>query len=472
MENVWSNICQILAQVVENAEYQVWLAPLMAEFKDGRLTVFARNEFVAGFVRKLHQANILKAASEVLGHEPELAIVAGGQPAAIVKSEGNIALAAPEGLAPVAAQAMADMQAQAALPLRWSEAQKSVRVWKHSFDNFVVGPCNELAHAAARNLCDKHSCFSDVLYLCSGPGLGKTHLVQSVGAALAKASNFSAPRIEYLTAEEFSTSFRQALRGNEIDRFKARLREADVLLLEDIHFLQDKEKTQDEVLATVSALLDRGGKVVFSSSFAPRELRKMDSQLLSRLGSGMIAAIERPDAATRRRIISSKASFHQVALSDDIADYLAENMRSDIRQIEGCLHNLALKARLFNRAVTMDMVRETIAAYTDGVVFVTLADIVRMVCEGFGISQDSLGSKSRKQDHVQARNAAFYLARKHTDLSLQDIGRNFNRTHSTVIKGITSLEHEMSRQSHSGRQLAKTIGLIERNGNFPANAPQ
>ena len=158
--------------------------------------------------------------------------------------------------------------------------------------------------------------------------------------------------------------------------------------------------------------------------------------------------------------------MNQVRLSDDVADYLADTKNADIRQIESCIQNLALKARFFNQAITMEMARDTVFNYMDSVAVVNLPEIIRMVCQGFGVSEESLNSKSRKQEYVQARNTVFYLARKHTGLSLQEIGRHFNRTHSTVIKGITSLEREIISQSHSGRQLAGAISLIEKKAKF------
>lgn len=509
MESIWAEISLYLEQALDGAQYKVWIAPLKADFNDGELKLTARNEFVAKFIRSHYLELISKTAENVLGEAPRVSIkaaddacLAGGSGAAdsvIIettetsladkagdsgssdKKSGGAAYAVAVGrtpdLKPANAVGSECVREQGHLPLGWAQgdmiggadSHRVIKAWRHSFDDFVVGPCNELAHAAARSVCESHNCFGSVLFLCSGAGLGKTHLMQSVGQGLARASNFRAPRIEYLTAEEFASHMRLALRCGEIDRFKARFRETDVLLLEDVHFLQEKEKTQNEMLATVTALLNRGSKVVFSSSFAPRELGKMDEQLLSRLSSGMIACIHQPDKETRRRIITTKASAHQVRLSEDVADYLSEAMHADVRQIESCIQNLALKARFFNRAITLDMARETVANYLGSVAVLNLPEIVRMVCQGFGVSEESLNSKSRKQEYVQARNTAFYLARKHTALSLQEIGRHFNRTHSTVIKGITTLEREISRQSHTGRQLAGTISKIEQNAHIARN---
>jgi chromosomal replication initiator protein len=483
MENIWQSIRQNLANIIQDNLFKVWIAPLEADFDGQTLTLKALNEFVCKFVRRRFQEQILQAAALVLGLEPELKIVALPKPAPMpapaprsAAPEGGVQAAGPAGVPalPAATPLYPALAAprQAELPVRWGEPSiptgRAVlhRNWRFRFDDFIVGPCNDLAYAAARGLCRRDCCrtgSAELLFLCSEPGLGKTHLVQSVGAGLLEASNLAAPRVEYLTAEEFATLLRQTLRSGDIDRFKARFREADVLLLEDVHFLLEKEKTQHEVLATLSALLERGSRVVLSSSFALPELRKMDSRLFSRISSGLIAAIERPDLETRRRIIRHKAASSQVLLSDDVTDYLAENINSDVRQIESCLRNLALKASLLRKVISLDMAREVVGNYLSSVTVVTWAEIVRQVCAAFGISTTQLGSKSRKADYVQARNAVYCLARKHTDLSLQDIGKRLGgRTHSTVIKGITAAEREVSRQSHSGRQFAGAIAAIER----------
>lgn len=498
MESLWCNICKKLAETLPETQFKVWILPLSASMAGETLTIHAVNDFVAKFLRTKFLEQILSIAQQAgagaiqvnisVGTEGRKAseCVAEFSGATKVSPVGSIVDAAhadtslnspshecvaSDTHAATVTQNMAQgsMQVrQESLPLSWSPRTYNPRSWRYKFSDFVVGPCNELAHAAAKSLCAQsaHSTYSDVLFLCSQPGLGKTHLMQAVGSGLAAVSNYHAPRVEYLSAEEFATQMRLALRSGEIDRFKTRFREADVLLLEDIHFLQDKIKTQDEVLATVSSLLQRGSRVVFSSSFAPRDLSGIDSQLLSRLGSGLIAGIERPDFETRRKIISHKASVHKVYLADEVTDYLAQTINSDVRQIESCLHNLALKAKILNTTISMHMAMETVANYASDNSSVTLSTIARLVCESFGVTPEFMNSKSRKQQYVQARNTAFFLARKHTDLSLQDIGRHFNRSHSTVIKGITSLERDVHQQNTVGRQIQGTISLIERNANL------
>lgn len=353
---------------------------------------------------------------------------------------------------------------QMALPLDWAPSHQAQN-WRFSFDEFIVGSNNELAFAAARGMC-RSTAAVDTLFLNSHTGLGKTHLMHAVGQSLCKACNRVNPRIEYLTAEEFASRMVLAMRAYDMERFKARYRDVDVLLLEDVHFLQGKEKMQGEVLATIKSLQERGSRVVFSSTFAPRELSNVDSQLVSRFGSGFLAGIERPDFDTRRRIVEAKARIHQVNLPDAVTDLVAERINDDIRQIESCLRNLILKAQVLNQRISLDMALDMIGNFASTASVIDIETILRMICEGFGLSVDQLNSRSRKREYVTARNAAYLLARKHTDLSLKEIGDKFNRRHSTVLKGITALEREITRETPLGRQVANTLSMLERNSHM------
>ena len=351
---------------------------------------------------------------------------------------------------------------QLALPITVTNKNTAaVKNWRFSFEDFVVGPSNELAYAASKTMCNEYM-QSNTLYLNSSPGLGKTHLMQAVGKSLSLCSNKSSPRMDYLTAEEFTSQFLYSLHSRSVDQFKSRYRGLDLLLLEDVHFLQSKEQTQIELLATMKAIHDRGGKVVLTSSFAPREMRAMDDQLLSRLSAGFLSSIERPDFATRCRIFRHKAAIHQVLLPQEIEEVLAEHIKADVRQIESCLQNLILKAQIFNSGITMQMAWDVISNYAAHSPELDMDAIIRNVCKLFSLSHEQLMSTRRKQEYVMARNTAFYLARKHTELSLEAIGQRFNKRHSTVLKGITNLEREISRQTPMGKQAEHTLSLIER----------
>ncbi len=507
MDKKWAQIQSILGNLVASGQLKAWIAGLRPFWEEDGLVLCAQTEFAAAHIRSWYGGQIAQAVREICGQEYSVRIVVRPEAAAVrpvvapaahatmgaareaaqsallleagvCAGEGggpSVALcpatdapAYPEHTAAVLPSPKPLPAVQLALPvveaIHSAEAKPDCH-WRYSFDDFVVGPCNELAHAASKSMCG-NSAQVDVLFLSSAPGLGKTHLMHAVGKALSAACNRSRPKVEYLTAEEFASRFYFSLKGQDTDRFKSRYRSLDLLLLEDVHFLQGKEKMQAELLATVKALRDRGGKVIFSSSLAPRDLKLVDEQLMSRFSSGLLSCINRPDEETRRRILRSKASLHQVILPDDVEDMLARYIHADVRQIESCLHNLILKARLLNSRITADMAWEIISHHAEHTPVLDMDAIIGQVCRCFSLSREQLLSSSRRHEYVAARNTAYFLARKHTDLSLEAIGRRFNRRHSTVLKGITNLEHEMSLQSPTGRQISNVLRMIERTGNI------
>ena len=506
MQKKWAQIQSILENRLASGQVKAWLASLAPSWEEGGLVLCAQTEFAAAHIRAWYGGHIVQAVKDVCGQDCPVRVVArsGGTaalPAAfanepvldadslVLRAAPAAALSAPvvpalcggtaeggpgqlprEEKKPVLPSPRPLPSMQLGLPVMEALSKTEAKAdchWRYSFDDFVVGPCNELAHAASKSMC-ANAGQVDVLFLSSSPGLGKTHLMHAVGRALSAACNRTRPNVEYLTAEEFASRFYLSLKGQDTDRFKARYRSLDLLLLEDVHFLQGKEKMQAELLATVKALRDRGGKVVFSSSFAPRELKQVEDQLMSRFSAGLLSYIERPDEETRRRILRSKASLHQVVLPDEVEDMLARYIHADVRQIESCLQNLILKARLLNSRITPEMAWEIIGHYAEHAPVLDMEAIIGQICRCFSVSRDQLVSPSRKQEYVAARNTAYYLARKHTDLSLEAIGRRFNRRHSTVLKGITGLEREMSMQSPTGRQIANVLRMIEKTGSIIA----
>lgn len=446
MKTAWKQILHSLEKSLNHGLYTVWIKPLSGIVEGNKLTISAPNEFVAGWVRDRLMPVIKEAAAEVMGGEPRIVVkakIAKDVKAAPVRA--HVKQVEP----PRRAQQMG-------LPI--VEAPKPVLAssWRFSFDDFIVGTSNELACAASKSICD--SAFtSDHLFLSSGPGLGKTHLLQSVGNQICSMSNRKRVRVASLSSEDFATRMVLAIKARQVDLFKAQFREnLDVLLLEDVHFFQGKEKMQEELLCTLNALRDRGCKVVLTSSFMPKEFNGVDNRLVSRFCSGFLAHINRPDMDTRRRIVTEKARSLQVSVPVDVTELLAERITTDIRQLESALGNLVLKARLLNRAVTMDLAWEVLENYAIQNSSPDYAHIIDFICKSYSLSPEELKSKSRKRQVVLARNTAFYLARKHTELSLKAIGERLGRRHSTVLKGITKVEREISSQTPLGRQLEKT----------------
>lgn len=444
--DLWPKLLLMLENRLEQGLFTLWIRPLTACCEGSSLELQAPNEFVASWVRERLSDVVREAAQELTGKRVELTVVV-RKPAPVVET-------APTALPQLkAAPALA-------LPLDYQPRPIAAARWRFSFDDFVVGPCNELACAASKGLCND-ALAADHLFLSAGPGLGKTHLLHAIGRQLATRSNRSRLSIACLSAEEFATRLVLAIKARDAARFKTEFRESvDVLLLEDIHFFQGKGKLQDELLVTLKALQARGCKVVLTSSFLPRELDQIDPQLVSCFASGFLALMDAPDFATREEIVRRKARSLQVQVPDDVTGLLAERLTTDIRQLESCLNNLVLKARLLGQQITTELAWQVLENYAAQATSPDLERIVSFVCKSYGIDEPELKSKSRSQQTVLARNTAFYLCRKHTALSLAAIGERLGRKHSTVLKGIINVEREINHQTPLGRQISSTVGRL------------
>ncbi|WP_029459192.1 DnaA ATPase domain-containing protein [Solidesulfovibrio alcoholivorans] len=449
METIWPKTKQLLESTLSPGLYNLWIKPLSARARDGVLELSAPNAFVATWVRDRLTDAVTEAAAVVMGTRPKVVVTA----RAVDDAPAKTAIVPPR---------PAKIHKSLTLPMEPKAPELIPDRFRFSYDEFVVGPSNELAYVASKGICDM-SLSADQLFISSAPGLGKTHLIQSMGRRLCHdgEDHGRSLRVAYLSAEEFANRLVMALKTKQVERFKAAFREnVDVLLLEDVHFFRDKPRIQDELLNTLKALNSRGCRLVFTSSFLPRDLTGLDPQLLSRISSGFLAVIDKPDLATRKRILERKAAIHQVLLPDEVSTLLADRLHADVRQLESCLQNLVLKARLLNCRISVDLAWDVLRHYDLAARPLTLDDIVSYVCDVYRISPDQLVSKSRKRQYVLARNTAFLLARQHTDLSLVDIGNRFNRRHSTVVKGITSIERHLSLRTPLGRELERTIESV------------
>lgn len=452
MNEKWKQILENLQKTLDSGVFRIWVAPLSAEVDANGLHVSAPNAFMAEWVKRHLKEALAKAAAPVLERPAEhvdIDIAIGRSQASRSPRSSSEILAAAMPKRPEAAQAR--------LPIKTSAASGQSS-WRYRFEDFVIGPSNSMAVAAARDMAQKGQVRT--LFVNSASGLGKTHLAQAAGQAISLAG--SPVKVAYLPAEEFAARFVAAVKAKELEDFRQYLCSLDVLLLEDVHFLQRKKAMQEMMLGVVKNLQDKGARVIFTSSFSPREMREMDGQLVSRFCSGILTSLERPDLEMRKEILRRKAKIFQVALPNEVCDLLSQKLSSDVRQLESCLRSMIFKARVLNSGLSVDLALDTLGQYAGVENTLNLKGIISLVCESFGLTESQLRSRSRKQDYVNGRNTVFYLARKHTELSLDAIGSAFNRRHSTVIRGITQMEKELASDSRNGRQFARAIDLIER----------
>lgn len=464
MKTKWTQILQVLQENLPEADYSVWIQPLTGELQEMEskpvLLIHASNEFVASYIRSHYLDKFRSACRSVLflSQDAPIDVQVASKQSSSNKDLKNIDIIDLAKKLPSAPAVLATNE-QHVLPMS-IPAPKGME-FKYSFNDFIVGPSNRLAHAAAESMLLENAP-TEMCFLSSQSGLGKTHLIQAVGHHAFKKSGVSQLKMAYLSAEDFTTQFINASKFKQMDAFKTRFRSLDILLLEDIHFLHGKDKTQEELLATIKALHKHGSKVILTSSFNPKEIVGIDSHLLSYFQAGFVASIEKPDKETRLHILIEKARKQSISLPEKVAELMAQHLNADVRMLESCVQNLILRSKLNQQAITEDMAYEIIGKVSGQHPQLDTESIVRVVCKSYSLNMQQLQSSSRRAELVTARNTAFYLLRKHTDMTLAQIGASFNRKHSTVTKGISQIEREMSRQSHLGRQLMHNIEQIER----------
>ncbi|MCR5563899.1 MAG: chromosomal replication initiator protein DnaA [Desulfovibrio sp.] len=449
MNEQWAKIRKNLEKMLSPGDFKVWIASLSAQVDAAGLVLSAPHAYMAHVLGSRLRKSIEACARPVLGDKARVDIrVAAPAPAVPCASAA----------APAASRTDLAVPTQCVLPMP-VPATAPLPKWRFGFDDFVVGPSNTLAVAAAQDVCRANG---DVrtLFVNATAGLGKTHLAHSMGQDISRKS--CGRRIAYMTGGDFASRFIAALKSSALEDFKDNLRHLDVLLFEDVHFLQGKPKMQETALFVVKGIQDRGGRVVYTSSFSPRELQKVDNQLVSQFCSGVLTHIDRPDRDMRRDILMRKAAAISVRLTEKVCDLLAERLHGDVRQLESCLGSLAFRAKTLHTEITCDLALEVLADYADVSDTPDIAAMIRFVCESYGLEESALNSRSRRQECVIGRNTVFYLARKHTDMPLREIGQIFNRRHSTVLEGITALEREMSRKTSLGRQIDRVVALVEK----------
>ena len=321
-----------------------------------------------------------------------------------------------------------------------------------TFDHFVVGGNNDFAYSASLFLASRKDARQNALFLLSKTGLGKSHLAQAIGHHVL--SEYPEDRVYYITAEDFSNEMVHAFRHDAIDKFKGKYRNhCDVLLLEDIHYLGGKERTQIELALTLDSLFEAGKRIIFSSCYLPADIPKLNDKLRSRLACGLISTIEPPNYRTRVRILQKKAVDNSYKIPPDVIDYLAGELIEDVRQLESGLKGVAAKSSLMGVPIDLNLAESVIKNIVRQRKSITIKGIKKLVCKYYNVDLADLMSRSRKQSLVHPRQMAIYLSRRYTDSPLQTIGKAFNRYHATALHAIHCIERGVEENSSIKRQV-------------------
>jgi chromosomal replication initiator protein len=329
------------------------------------------------------------------------------------------------------------------------------------FDTFVVGPNNRLAHAAGQAISQKPGRAYNPFFVHGGVGMGKTHLLQAVCQELLRRA--PGTRITYVSCSSFMDIFHEAVRAGRMPEFRHRFRDADVLVVDDIHFLSKHEQTQEEFFHTFNALYQAGKQVVLSSDAAPSDIPDLEERLVSRFNSGLVARIDRPAYETRVEIIKAKAALHDLRLPDEVPAYVAARIDSNIRELEGALARIRGMAMALGVPISLDLAKQALAdsrsASRDEAPQPTIQQIIDAVTGYYDIKLGDLMSKRRHKSVALPRQVCMWLARKHTRFSLEEIGGYFGgRDHTTVMHAVRTV----SARTASDEALSGDVERIER----------
>lgn len=438
--SLWQQCLNRLQDELPSAEFSMWIRPLQAELSDNTLTLYAPNRFVLDWVRDKYLIRVNGIINELCGVDgPALRFDIGNRPHPVAVARAPVQGAAPVNNLQKSWERKAETKPE--------PNHKSNTNVNYTFENFVEGKSNQLARAAARQVADNPGGAYNPLFLYGGTGLGKTHLLHAVGNAIKESKKDA--KVIYMHSERFVQDMVKALQNNAIEEFKRYYRSVDALLIDDIQFFANKERSQEEFFHTFNALLEGNQQIILTSDRYPKEINGVEDRLKSRFGWGLTVAIEPPELETRVAILMRKADENQVHLPDEVAFFIAKRLRSNVRELEGALNRVIANANFTGRAINIDFVREALRdllALQEKLV--TIDNIQKTVAEYYKIKLADLLSKRRSRSVARPRQLAMALAKELTNHSLPEIGDAFGgRDHTTVLHACRKIE-QLKEESH------------------------
>ncbi len=445
MKTLWRKAKTAIKEQVPSNIYRLWIEPInfLEAGENEQIVLSCPNFFIKKRIMANYETLIHQELSQAAGTMLEFSLKVNGNGDGVEENKSDIMIPSES--------------SQLLLPgIKIQPANGRKFRTDYTFNHFIVGKNSDLAYRAAFSLASTKTSEPNALFLLSKSGMGKSHLSQAVGHKIL--SSHPKERVFYMSAEDFTNDMVHSLRNNSIENFKRRYREkCDVLLLEEVHLLSGRTRTQTELALTLDYLLESGKKLIFSSCYAPSEIPKMSDHLVSRLSQSMLTVIEAPDYRTRLRILYQKAAARGIEIPQEVAEYMAGELADNVRQIESGLVSVASRSCLMGVPIDLklaeDVVRNIIAQRKS----ITIDAITRLVVREYGVTVKDIVSKSRKQSIVRPRQMAIFLSRRHTNRSLAEIGKKFNRLHGTVIHSINSVEKEMKLKG----ELYQQVRIIE-----------
>jgi len=439
-EELWQAVLAQIQLNISQANFATWFKDTgVLSCKDGQILVSVPNSFAKEWLENKYGKTIYKIIYNLDKEVKEIKYAVGKSELKAIKRVPTISLRAGQ------------------LEFEEFKVHKETNLNpKYTFENFVVGPFNELAHAAALAVAEKPGLVYNPLFIYGGVGLGKTHLLQSIGNAVVK--NSPQKKVRYIPAEKFTAGIVSAIRNHDVETFKNRYRAIDVLILDDVQFLAGKEKTQEEFFHTFNALYEDNKQIVLSSDRPPKAIPALAERLRSRFEGGMIGDISYPDYETRIAILKAKGQEHGFSLPEDVLDYIANNIQRNIRELEGALNRLITYQKINNQSPDLEVANSLLKnLFLSPNKVASPKKIIQIVAEFYDLREKDILSSSRKKEVVRPRQIAMYLLREELKSSYPFIGRKLGgRDHTTAIHACGKIVEELEVDEN----LSNEISLI------------
>ena len=433
LSSVWSVILEYISEKFSKLEFNLWFKDVKLVYLDEeKAFLLTDNEVKSNSINQNFGERLSALFSDALSSPIKVTTY--------FSKDGSFDLEAALGGKPVSVAIEEEAPAQ---PVSEPSYQPREFNQEYTFENFIVGSSNKFVYAAATAVANNPSGSYNPLFIYGPSGLGKTHLMYAVTNEMKKKN----PNIKilYVKGEEFTNQLVDSISKKSTNQFREKYRKADVLLIDDIQFIAGKEATQEEFFHTFNALHEEHKQIILSSDRPPREIKTLEERLRTRFEWGLIADIQPPDLELRTAIIKKKAEVFNVSIPEDVLSFLAENLRSNIRQIEGAIKKLGAKSFLTGRLVTMEIARSCISELLGGAepVTVTVDKIFAAVYKKYNIKKEEIVSSKRTKEIANARHITVYIIRQITDMSLPNIGKLIERDHSTVLSSLDTVEKRM-----------------------------
>ncbi len=430
LNDLWESVLAVLGTNLTATALNTWFSDCTpVELQNDRLVLHTANEFKRDIIQSRFADDIAAAASDIFSADIKVTILAGDE------LEAYLAETRP------------------------TDPTDPITFGAYTFENFIVGPSNKYAHAAAIAVSQNPGIAYNPLFIYGNSGLGKTHLLMAIGQYVHAKQPLA--RMVYVKGDDFTNELVHSIQTGSTEEFRQKYRSTDILLMDDIQFIAGKTQTQEEFFHTFNALYEAEKQIVVTSDRPPMEMNKLEDRIRTRLEWGLMADVQPPDLETRMAITRKKAQQLGMSLPDDVVEYIGETITSNVRQIEGVVHKLTAFKNLMDEEITVAAVKKAVKDVIVEGPYVPTADIIiEETARYYGLEEKAVRGQSRQKNIVTARQMAMYLCRTLTNASLEDIGRQFeNRNHATVLAAIRKVEDSMK----TSKDVSATVRDITSN---------